>query len=121
MDTLSAFAMGEINRNNPMRVFDWHKAAQLIRDRKPTVASAGLGEDWEWTGDTIYRDGKPVAAEDCHAFLASTWAIPELDLDGEIIDCYIMKDESPGWDTGTIWPQSALDILHGVTNSEVTP
>lgn len=93
------------------KVFDWHKAAKLIRQRKPKIASAGLSQDWEWTGGRIWENGKPVARHDTYTYLASTWATPELDMDGEIRDCFVMKHKSPGWGEGTYWPQSALDIL----------
>ncbi len=58
MDTLSAFAMGQANLGRPHKVFDWKKAAEIIRDEKPNRASAGLAGDWEYTGGDIYRDGK---------------------------------------------------------------
>ena len=34
MDTLSAFARGEASRDKPSMVFDWLKAAKLIRKHK---------------------------------------------------------------------------------------
>ena len=54
MNSMMAFVMGELNRGNEEMVFDWNKAATLIKDRKPKNASAGLRGDWEYTGDTIY-------------------------------------------------------------------
>lgn len=114
MDTFSAFARGEANRHREMMVFDWDKAARLIVDRGAKTASAGLSGDWEYTGGTILLDGKPVNAEDTYVFLASTWATPELELDGDLIDCYRMQSEVPGWDSDTYWPESAKAILAGV-------
>jgi hypothetical protein len=120
MDSLSAFALGQANRGNPARVFDWKKAAELIRDTNPIVASAGLSGDWEYTGGKIFEDGQPVPSGDTYTYLASTWATPELDLDGETIDCWIWEYDSPGWDakkkqggwdSGTYWPPEALAIL----------
>lgn len=112
MDTMTAFAMGQANRGKPLKVFDWNKAAALIRERKPTIASAGLAEDWNWTGGDIYRDGEPVPKEDTYTYLASTWATPELDLDGETVDCFLMQEETDGWDAETYWPHSALAELN---------
>lgn len=109
MNTWAAFAMGEANRGKEMMVFDWNKAARLIRERKPECASAGLRGDWEYTGGAIYEDGKPVMGD--YTYLASTWAVPELDMDGAIVECFRMKHEVPGWDSKTKWPKSALDIL----------
>lgn len=111
MDTMSAFAMGMANKHKPLMVFDWDKAAELIRERKRKVASAGLSGDWEYTGGEIWRDGKPVPREDTYTYLASTWATPQLDLDDEIIDCFRMEDAAPGWDSGTYWPESARAIV----------
>lgn len=111
MDTMSAFIRGEASRGKTPMVFDWHKAAELIRDRKPTVARAGLRSDWEWTGGDIYRDGKPVPHEDTYCYLASTWAVPELELDDEVIPCFVMRENGVEWDSSTYWPESALAIL----------
>ena len=110
MNTWMAFAMGEANRGKELMVFDWDKAARLIQEKKPKWATAGLHSDWEYTGGTIYEDGKPVM--DDYTYLASTWAVPELDMDGYIVECYRMKHEVPYWNSDTKWPQSALDILN---------
>lgn len=109
MNTLEAFAMGAANRDNELMVFDWDKAARLIAEIKPKEAGAGLRDDWEWTGGCIYRDGEPVRV---YTHLASTWAVPELWLDGEVVPCYIMQHETK-WDADTKWPKSALAILNG--------
>lgn len=111
MDSLAAFAMGQANRGKEQMVFDWEKAARLIKERQPAEAGAGLSGDWEWTGGPIFKDGAPVPREDTYTFLASTWATPELDLDGEMIDCFRMQSQTPGWDSGTYWPPEALAIL----------
>jgi hypothetical protein len=112
MDNFSAFAMGQANRGKESMVFDWIKAATIIKKRKPKNASAGLSGDWEWTGGEIFKNGKPVPQEDTDTFLSSTWATPELEIDGEIIECYKMQNEVPDWDSGTYWPEKALKILN---------
>lgn len=112
MDTLSAFALGQANRGKEMMVFDWEKAARLIMERRATSASAGLASDWEYTGGEILRDGKPVPREETYVYLASTWAKPELEIDGETIDCFRMESEVPGWDADTYWPPEAMAILN---------
>ena len=123
MDTMSAFAMGEANRGREPMVFDWDKAARLIRESGARNARAGLRSDWEYTGGDILRDGKPLGRDESDTYLASTWAVPELELDdGERVPCYRMasecpqmtnedSDPGPAWDAHTFWPQSALDIL----------
>src|ERR1700757_1056849 len=98
MDSMSAFMMGKANRGKPMKVFDWVKAAKLIKERKPKIASAGLSGDWDSTSGFIYSaDGIPDEDE-TYVYLASTWATPKLDLDGYVIDCWIWKKDSPDWD-----------------------
>ena len=111
MDSFSAFAKGEQNRGKEMMVFDWHKACRLIKELKPKVVSAGLQSDWEWTGGTIWKDNKPIPQEDTEVYLSSTWAIPEIDVDGNIEDCYVMESETDGWDCHTYFPDSALELL----------
>ena len=108
MDTLMAFTLGEATRGRDMMVFDWDKAAGLIAERKPEEAWAGLQGDWEWTGGMIYAFGKPD--KHSYTYLSSTWATPELDLDGEIVECYVMQSQTK-WGSGTKWPASALKIL----------
>ena len=105
---------GMMNRGNEMKVFDWDRAAQLIKDRKPKEAIAGLSEDWFWTAGTIFFDGKPVIHGG--TYLASTWATPVLVLDdGEEIPCWRMQSETPEWDADTKWPESARSILSNDT------
>ena len=111
MDTLSAFAMGQANRGKESMVFDWDKAARLIKDSNASNARAGLSGDWGYTGGEILSDGKPVAEEDACVYLASTWATPEIEIDGQRVDCYKMESETDGWDSGTYWPSSAVDLL----------
>jgi hypothetical protein len=113
MDMKSAYIRGHMAKDNPHKVFDWDKAARLIREARPGVASAGLSQDWEYCGGVIYRDGKPVSREDADVFLASNWATPELDMEGVIQDCWRFEADTPGWDAHTYWPESALAILGG--------
>lgn len=108
MDTLQAFAMGDAYRDDRMRVFDWEKAAKIIKKLKPGFASAGLQSDWEFTGGEIYRDGK--IDKKSYTYLASTWAIPELCIDGVFMECWRWEDETK-WDAKTKWPETAVKIL----------
>lgn len=110
MNSIAAFAMGQANRGNELKVFDWDKAAKLIKESKTDYASAGLDEDWEWTGGVIYEDNEPVM--DAYTYLSSTWATPKLYINGDFIDCYKMAHEVPNWNAETKWPESALKILN---------
>ena len=111
MDTMKAFEMGIANRHKEQKVFDWNKAASLIRTHRPSVAIAGLSGDMEYTSDIIFENKKPVKNADI--YLASTWAVPVLLIDGTAFECYKMAHEVPRWGAKTIWPKSALEILKG--------
>ena len=115
MNTMMAFAMGELNRHNEKKVFDWNKAAKLIKENYlDEVVLAGLSGDMEYTSGIIFEDGHPVY--DYYTYLSSTWATPVLAVRDKEIPCYVMEHETE-WDDSTKWPQSALDIL-GVKESQ---
>jgi hypothetical protein len=109
MNTLDALIRRQFSIDNEVMVFDWIKAAKLIKERKPIKASAGLEDDWGWTGGLIYLRGKII--KDYYTYLASSWATPQLDLDRELIDCYVMQSEQPSWGCDTKWPKEALEML----------
>ncbi|KVQ87318.1 hypothetical protein WK09_19975 [Burkholderia ubonensis] len=109
MDTMNAFAMGQANRHKEAMVFDWDKAARLIIEHKATEAFAGLAGDWEYTGGQIFRNGEPYS--DDYTYLSSTWATPELEIDGTTYACFRMRSEVPDWNSDTKWPASAMAIL----------
>lgn len=94
-----------------LKVFDWYKAARLIKESGYLNASAGLREDWEYTGGFIFKDGKIVPSEETYTYLASMWAVPELNIDGHFYECWIWQKDSPGWNAETYWPESAYKIL----------
>jgi hypothetical protein len=114
MDSMSAFGMGASATacGALQRVFDWDKAARLIVESGAKSAVAGLSSDMEWTAGQILEDGKPDL--ESYTFLSSNWATPVLVLDdGEEIDCWRYASETPGWDSGTKWPESAKALLLG--------
>lgn len=100
------------SQQNELKVFDWDKAARLIVERAPKVVGAGLEDDWEWTGGEIFENGRPLNRDETYTYLASTHATPQIEIDGELLDCYIMQSSTPGWDSHTFWPESALSILN---------
>ena len=116
MDTRSAFAMWLTHRDKEAMVFDWDKAARIICERGAKTAGAGLRGDWDYTGGTIFLNGKPNL--DSGAFLSSKWAVPELEIGGIKFDCYRMKSEVPDWNAHTEWPVSALAILDAALGSD---
>ena len=111
MRTEQALIMGWANREKPMMVFDWRKAAKIIKEQDAQEAGAGLRGDWESTGGTIWEDGHIVPSDQTYTYLSSTWAVPELEVDGVVVECYVMEDETD-WDADTYWPPEALEILN---------
>lgn len=113
MDILADFAMGIANKNRELMVFDWDKAANIIKDRKPRLVVAGLAGDMEYTSGVIYENGKVPSRNETYTYLSSPWATPVLVINNyEEINCYKMESETPNWDSDTYWPQSSLDILN---------
>lgn len=114
MDTARAFMRGELARKSGAKqmVFDWDKAAEIIKNRRPLKASAGLLHDYEWTAGEIYSHGMII--KDSYTYLSSNWATPMLILGDyeEEIPCFKMEDETT-WDEKTKWPESAVTILEG--------
>lgn len=102
------------------KVFDWHKAARLIAERKPSIVYAGLAEDWEYTLGVIFRNGSIVTSDLSTMHLFSVWATPVIEIDGEVLECYIehTKENNPEeWDADTVWPDSAKNVLCGRSSS----
>ena len=110
MDTVNALMMGKMNRGKEMKVFDWNKAAKIIKERGAQEASAGLAEDYSYTGGFILYNGM-IIRNSC-TYLASTWATPTLYVDSEEIPCYVMESQT-NWNEYTRWPESAVKILMG--------
>lgn len=82
MNSMVAFLNAQANIHKEQMVFDWHKAAKLIKQMKPNIASAGLAGDWEYTGGEIYKNGRPVPKNETYTYLSSNWATPEINIDG---------------------------------------
>lgn len=115
MDAMAAFARGEEARKRGARtkVFDWDKAARLIKEGGHSRASAGLAEDWFATSGLILAGGEPLDAEETYVYLASVWATPTLEVGGESVACWVWADDKPDWSAYTLWPESAVAILRG--------
>lgn len=111
MDTMSAFVLAQANKNNEMKVFDWVKAAEILKERKPHSAIAGLSSDMEWTSGTIWENGEPIPKDETYTYLASVWATPVLEIDGEEIPCFKMQSEVPAYNAETYWPEDALAVI----------
>lgn len=98
------------------KVFDWDKCAEILKEKKATenksTVYAGLAEDWSWTADTIMSEGVPLGDDDIFAYLASSWATPILDIDGEEIECWTYLDENTRFRADSTWDEKSLEILN---------
>ena len=120
MNTLDAVRLRDeaIERGALVKIFDWVKAAKILKERNPAVAHAGLREDWENTAGVVWMAGKPVRDTDC--YLASVWATPCLAMfmpigangsDVVTVDCWETDIDRPEWTGSTLWPEEAMVIL----------
>jgi hypothetical protein len=82
-----------------MKVYNYEKAKELIekyKDKNLKSASLGMKEDWGWTAETIWCDGKFLTKLNKKTKIAginkSYWATPVIELDfGDHLltaDCY---------------------------------
>jgi hypothetical protein len=101
--------MGGFPPSDTPKMFDWDKAAQILAERRPESAAAGLAEDWGCTGGVIWDDGKPQ--KDSSAYLSSVWATPVLVIGDEVIPCWKRFDNHGH--AGEHWPPSALALVEG--------
>ena len=70
-----------------MKYYDYKKAKSIIKENKSkglVEASLGIKEDWYWTGETIWIDGKYTnkLKEDTKiaGINGSSWATPIIEL-----------------------------------------
>jgi hypothetical protein len=92
-----------------MKYYDYKKAKETIKSYlkdnrgygKLLSASLGMEEDWGWTAETIWRDGKYLLKltdkTDIAGINRSYWATPVLELEFEDeftfkIPCYKIQD-----------------------------
>tara|TARA_R110000744_G_scaffold113959_6_gene213218 strand:+ start:1045 stop:1386 length:342 start_codon:yes stop_codon:yes gene_type:complete len=108
MNAATALRLGALNRGKEMMVFDWDKAAQMIKETQPSSVRAGLDGDMAYSGGLIFEDGKIL--DDRYLYLASTWAVPILVMGNHKVECYVMESTTE-WDEFTKWPDSARKIM----------
>ena len=79
----------------PMQTLDWQKLERFIEERKPVEVSAGLLDDWFWTGATVYKDGEWQDRD--AAYVTSYWATPGFKAEmsnGDIIEIVASTEET---------------------------
>jgi len=84
--SVSEILAGCKRRENPAnkeKKYDWKKIRQFIKDNKENIAevSVGMEEDWFWTGNTVWENGKWVRGfergnPDVGGIDGSIWATP---------------------------------------------
>jgi len=121
MNTIEAFARGEAARvaGNKMKAFDWDKAAEIIKERQPEEAGAGLATDYEWTHGSIYKNGVIIPEDETYVYLSSVWATPMLTLNHfeEELPCWKWENEDKSFG---YWPESARKILYDTLDKTIT-
>jgi len=77
----------ETFKNKIMKHYDYDKAKSIIKENKSkglVEASLGMKEDWYWTAETIWNDGKYVMVlkekTEIAGINGSNWATPVLEL-----------------------------------------
>lgn len=101
------------NKDNPFKVFDWDKAAKIIREElekdKDLIAEAGLEGDWNYTSGTIFKNGESIDSE--YTYLCSNWAIPTLIINNEKeFECWTYQKLSR-FNSDSKWDEKSLEIL----------
>jgi len=106
-----------------MKFYDMNKVIRTIQMKSDILdsASLGMGEDWFWTAETIYADGRfKVELRPGMLFggiKGSSWATPTLQLlhkDGteEYVDCYT--------DDGAAYNRPVdMDVMNGPLSGPV--
>lgn len=98
------------------RVFDWVKAANIIKENPDKCYHAGLLEDWGYTSDIIWAYHKPY--KHSGVYLSSQWATPVITAaDGSYVECWVYAKDRPNWDAETYFPKEAREIL-GIVDGE---
>ena len=103
--------MKQVTVESACYYFNWEAAAQIILEKQPKKAVAGLSGDLFWTAGTIWENGHIV--DDRYVYLSSLWATPILLLDDiEEIPCYkVSTTIDPKTDPKISWPPEARRII----------
>ena len=93
-----------------MKTYDYKTAQRMIQMRSDLISSVALGmsEDWFWTADTVYEEGRMIhdlsTEPEIAGIKGSRWATPTIHIcykDGteEMLDCFTgdSDSEKPEW------------------------
>lgn len=76
-----------------MKYMDWNKVKEIIETHPNSVIYAGLQEDWNNTSGLIFAKGDFYNGS---VYVASVWATPIVDVDGEEIECWTYTPTKEG-------------------------
>jgi hypothetical protein len=96
------------------KIFDWDKAARLIKEKKPKMpVLAGIKEDWHYTFGAIYDNGEII--NDSSPWTYSNLYTPQMVINREFIECWIYAKEELIFSKDELnhWTESAINILNG--------
>jgi len=102
------------NRSNPksLKIFDWIKAAKIIKENNIQNASIGLGVTLDNT-ISILQNGKPIEIAG-GVFLSSDYNPVLINNDsGEIINCFFSINEQD-LKYNTIYSPSSIEVTNGL-------
>ena len=95
-------------------VFDWERAADLLRKRRPRAAYVSMvGKRERSTPVLIYKDGEIVHDSLYGWGYYDAFDTPTLLIDGDEIECFRLENTITTWALGDYWPESARRILKG--------
>lgn len=93
----SAVATKPIGKTKYM---NWKKVQQIVDKNPNSVIYAGLQEDWNNTSGLIFARGEYY---DGYVYVASSWATPIVDVDGEEIECWTYEKTKEGSGRPSWW------------------
>lgn len=96
MDTLKAFAIGEMARarGDKMKYYDYEKAIRLMKKYNVKKAGFFMASDKEWTYDELTLSQikkKPRIA----GINGSCWATPMIEINEEELECWTFIEPNP--------------------------
>lgn len=96
-----------------VRVFDWDRAAALIKATGAQTALAGIDKDWLSSSDSIFDDGRARVDSACQAWTENPNMSPCLELDGKRMPCFkeMWVSDITVADRRAIWPGRSAEIL----------
>ena len=79
-----------------MNTLDWKKLDEFIKKRKPVEVSAGILNDWFWTAETVWENGRYLKDKN-RAYVSSFWEIPGFKAtmkNGDVIEVAAYREET---------------------------